>query len=444
MISALLDHLWQSTLFCCGVWLLTLALRGNRAAVRHGLWVVAALKFLVPFSLLFSAGAFISFATPADAGPPTFGVDMEVATPVISPAFSLREAARDPAPVLLIALTLAWFAGALLIAVRWLRAWWAAESITRAARPAPGAPADVRVTEADIEPAVARVIRPVVLLPAALLRRLAPSQLDAVIAHERAHIARHDNFFAHVQRLVETLFWFYPLVWWIGRRQVDERERACDERVLDEGHDGTAYAEGILAVCRHSFSATHCATTASALSGDLTLRIKNILGSARPHALGALKAAALSIATIAVAAGPLAAGAVDDAARRHAAFTVNARLLDEAIIYVKPTQGAGSLDVGANEHEVRVSNSSLRELVATAYDVRINSVTGGGEWLDTPRYEIRAELPGKLADPDEFDPRALRAVVNKLLASRFDLEIHVNQRCQQPCGREALSTTDVR
>src|SRR5512138_3058286 len=127
MISALLNHLWQSTLFCGGIWLITLALRGNGAAVRHGLWVVAALKFLVPFSLLFSAGALFSFATPADAGPPTFGVDMEVATPVISPAFSLREAARGPAPVLLIGLTLAWALGASAIAVRWLRAWWAAE-----------------------------------------------------------------------------------------------------------------------------------------------------------------------------------------------------------------------------------------------------------------------------------------------------------------------------
>jgi hypothetical protein len=302
----------------------------------------------------------------------------------------------------------------------------------------------VRVTDADIEPAVARVIRPVVLLPAALLRRLAPAQLEAVIAHERAHIERHDNFFSHVQRLIETLFWFYPLVWWIGRRQVDERERACDERVLDAGHDGTAYAEGILAVCRHSFSAAQCSATASALSGDLTLRIKNILGNARPHALGALKAAALSIATIAVAAGPLAAGAVDDAARRHAAFTVNSRLLDDAIIYVRPTSGAGSLDFGADAHEVRVSNSSLRELVAAAYDVRISNVTGGGEWLDSPRYEIRAELPGTLADPDDFDPRALRAVVNKLLASRFDLEIHVNQRCQEPCGRDALTATAAR
>jgi beta-lactamase regulating signal transducer with metallopeptidase domain len=425
-VSALLDHLWQSTLFCGAIWLLTLALRGNGAGVRHGLWVAATVKFLVPFSALFSLGALISFATPTDAGPPTFGVDMAVAAPVISPAISLRDAARDPAPALLIGLALAWFAGALLVAARWARAWWAAESITRAARPAPGAPADVRITEADIEPAVARVIRPVVLLPAALLTRLEQSQLDAVIAHERAHIARRDNLFSHAQRLVETLFWFHPLVWWIGRRLVDERERACDERVLDQGHDEAAYAEGILAVCRHSFSAAHSTATASALSGDLSLRIRHILLNARPHALGALKAAALSFATIAVAAGPLAAGAIDDAARRHAAFVTNTRLLDDATIYVRPAAGPGSLDFGADTHEVHVRNSTLRELVAVAYDVKPYNVSGGGDWLDSTRYEIRAESSALLSDPDKLDPRVLRGVVNKLLESRFDLLVLVN------------------
>jgi len=444
MIYALLDHLWQSTLFCGAVWALTLALRGNRAAVRHGLWVAAALKFLVPFSLLFSAGAFISFATPADAGPPMFGEAAQVAAPVISPAFSLQEAARHPAPLLLGSLMALWLAGATLAAWRWLRAWWAAESIARMARPAPGTAADIRLTDTDIEPAAARVCRPLVLLPAALPGRLSAGQLEAIIAHERAHIARHDIFTAHLQRLVETLFWFYPLVWWIGRRQVDERERACDETVLDQGHDGAVYAEGILAVCRHSFAATRSQATASALSGDLSSRIRHILGSARPHALGALKAAALSIATITVAAGPLMAGAFDDAARRRDTLARNERLLDAAVIHVGPARPGDETRVGADEHTVHVRNSSLRELLAAVYDVRLSNVSGGGDWLDSPRYEIRADLPGSIADPDDFDPRAMRGLVNKLLASRFNLRINVNQRCQEPCGRGAPASPTAR
>ena len=56
-LSDLANHLWQSTLFAAAAWLLTLALQKNRAAVRHGLWLAASLKFLVPFSLLVGAGS---------------------------------------------------------------------------------------------------------------------------------------------------------------------------------------------------------------------------------------------------------------------------------------------------------------------------------------------------------------------------------------------------
>lgn len=52
----------------------------------------------------------------------------------------------------------------------------------------------------------------------------------------------------------------------------------------------------------------------------------------------------------------------------------------------------------------------------------------GGSWLDNARYDIRIEMQDAVADPDRFDPLALQGVVNKLLASRFDLQIHVNQR----------------
>jgi len=57
MISELANHLWQSTLFACVMGLLTLMLRRNRAAVRHGLWLAASIKFLVPFSLLIGLGS---------------------------------------------------------------------------------------------------------------------------------------------------------------------------------------------------------------------------------------------------------------------------------------------------------------------------------------------------------------------------------------------------
>jgi beta-lactamase regulating signal transducer with metallopeptidase domain len=432
MIGALLDHLWQSTLFCAAVWLITLTLRHNGAAIRHQLWMLASLKFLVPFSALYTVGVEAGLPSPVESQPTFLNVAMEAASPVMSPVITLRAATEDAA-TLAFAVVAAWIAGAAFLALRWLRGWHAANSLTRATRPAPDSSPDVRVTDADVEPSVARVFHPVVLLPAALLRRLTATQLHAVLAHEHEHIARNDNFKAHVHRLVETLFWFHPLVWWIGRRLLEERERACDEAVLERGHDPGEYAAGILAVCRHCrgsrLAGTQTGQAMSALSGDLTSRIRNILHAAPPAAIGIIKSVGLTACVAFALSVPLFAGVVDGGVHRREVIIRNARLLDDAVVHVSASTAPyrrGSF--GAEANVVNVRNSSLRELVALAYDVRPAQVTGGGEWLDEHRYDIRAVVPGVVNEPEKFDPLAMRGLVSKLLASRFDLEIQVHSR----------------
>jgi len=93
-----------------------------------------------------------------------------------------------------------------------------------------------------------------------------------VLEHELSHWRRRDNLTAAVHMLVEAVFWFHPLVWWIGARLVAERERACDEAVVRAGHDGRTYAEGILNVCeRYVASALKCAAGIS--GADLKARV---------------------------------------------------------------------------------------------------------------------------------------------------------------------------
>jgi hypothetical protein len=275
---------------------------------------------------------------------------------------------------------------------------------------------------------VARVFHPVVLLPSALLGRLTEEQLSAVLAHEREHIARRDNFTAHLHRLVQSLFWFHPLVWWIGRQMLEERENACDEAVLGRGHDAGRYAEGILAVCRHCHDLARAGHTASAVSGDLTRRIRSIIRHVPPVSPGFCKAFALSACAMALGFGPLLAGAFDDAARRRAQIDVDARHLDEADVDIGPAAAGanGRYELSVDDRLVIIRNTTLRELVATSYGVKKANVNGGA-WLDTSRYDIRVELHEPVADADEFDPTALRGVVNKLLASRFDLQIEIRK-----------------
>ena len=440
MMQALIDHLWQSTLFCAAIWSITLAMRANSAAVRHWLWQLASLKFLVPFSVLHYLGAAAGLPSPVEAQPALFVAALDAATPMVSPAVSLGSAAAQAPLGLLPILSGVWILGVTWLALRWLRGWRAAVLISRAAWPAPGALPDTYVTDADIEPSVARVFRPVVLLPAALLGRLSQAELDAVLAHEREHIARHDNLKAHVHHLVATLFWFHPLVWFIGRQLRDERERACDEAVIASGHDPGEYAAGILAVCRHC-AAVHSRHAVAALAGDLTQRVRDILKGAAPVSLGFFKAFVLSVSTLMIAAGPLVAGALDDAARRRELAETNARSLWDASIALDiSTEGADAAHArfSATGNEITIRNTSLRELIALAYGVDAYVIKGDRETLDAPRYDLRAVVDGGVTDPEEFEPAALRAAVSKLLALRFNLELHVNQRCQDPCGPRAL------
>ena len=64
-LSAIANHLWQSTVFAAAAWLLTLALGRNRAAVRYGVWLAASVKFLIPFSWLVSIGSHLRPGRPA-------------------------------------------------------------------------------------------------------------------------------------------------------------------------------------------------------------------------------------------------------------------------------------------------------------------------------------------------------------------------------------------
>ena len=176
----------------------------------------------------------------------------------------------------------------------------------------------------------------------------------------------------------------------------------------------------------------------SALAGDLPRRIGHILAGPAPVSLGFLKAFMLSMAAFLLTVVPLFAGALDRAALDRAQLERDMRLLLDAQVDVRVATGTGGARVSASASEVKVSNSSLRELVALAYGV-VPGEVAGRDWLDFPRYDIHAGVRGSVADPEHFDPAALRGLVTRLLAARFNLEIHVNHLCQQPCGPRALA-----
>jgi type II secretory pathway component GspD/PulD (secretin)/beta-lactamase regulating signal transducer with metallopeptidase domain len=95
-------------------------------------------------------------------------------------------------------------------------------------------------------PIVVGVLRPMILLPASFASGLSPAQVEAVLAHELAHIRRFDLAVNVFQRLVEAVLFFHPAVWWVSRRVSLERENACDDAVLRLDHERVQYADALL------------------------------------------------------------------------------------------------------------------------------------------------------------------------------------------------------
>lgn len=121
-------------------------------------------------------------------------------------------------------------------------------------------------------------VRPVVLIPAAWLTQLAPDVIEAVIAHELAHIRRWDLWINLIQRIIETLLFFHPAVWWLSRRIQLEREMCCDEMAA-ECFDRATYARSLESVARMAHGNLVLATS---IIGEkkmtLLRRIRYVLG----------------------------------------------------------------------------------------------------------------------------------------------------------------------
>jgi beta-lactamase regulating signal transducer with metallopeptidase domain len=268
----ILDHLWQSTLVAGVIAILTLIFRNNSAGMRYWLWFAASLKFLLPFSLLAEIGR-RCFAHPVAASSLALLQRIEPAT---APFAALPAPASHHIPWMAMA-AIVWGLGTLVILVLWLvRAMRLSHIVRRATPLAMEAPIPVKATEDLLEPGLVGILDPIILVPQSLAAKLSRTEIDAILAHELSHLRRRDNLLAAAHMLVEALFWFHPLVWFIGARLVEEREQACDEAVLEGSRKPLDYAQAILKVCRlYVRSPLPCASGVS--GADLDRRITAIM-----------------------------------------------------------------------------------------------------------------------------------------------------------------------
>lgn len=121
-------------------------------------------------------------------------------------------------------------------------------------------------------PSVFGWLRPVVLLPVSALTGLPPDQLEAILAHELAHVARHDFLVNCLQAVVEALLFYHPAVWWLSKRIREERELCCDAVAVEICGDRVMYSRALLALeeSRNAFAL-------AATGGSLKERIMQLL-----------------------------------------------------------------------------------------------------------------------------------------------------------------------
>jgi bla regulator protein blaR1 len=440
----LLNHLWQSTLLALVIGCLTLFFRRNDARVRYWMWFAAAVKFLVPFSLLDAAGASLlgpsvgtllrvsdtSSLAPASV-PFTIAQISQpfTAAAITAGSTALRSAGSiDWMPIVLL---LGWAFGVEFVVVQRLRAWRVVRAAVRASTPATFASAHlpagtaIRSSQAVLEPAVVGMWRPILLLPSGIDERLTPDELDAVIAHEACHISSRDNLTAGIQMLVECLVWFHPLVWWIGARLIQERERACDEHVLSLLRSPRVYADSIVNVCKLYVGVPlPCAPGVS--SSDLRQRIERIMRNETGEAVARQTRIALGIAGSLIVIGPIAIGAVTapvPATARQTPRPPTPAVAFEAVS-VKPNI-AGGMFARVDERSpgrFTAINVPVALLVRFAYGLEDFEVAGGPRWLETDRYDVVASAGGEATTDQK------RAMLRQVLQDRFKLAAHTERR----------------
>jgi beta-lactamase regulating signal transducer with metallopeptidase domain len=131
--------------------------------------------------------------------------------------------------------------------------------------------------------------RPLIILPAAWLSELPPSVIEAIVAHELAHIRRHDLWINLVQRVVEALLFFHPAVWWISRQLRSDREMCCDELAVAATRQKLEYVSALELVARRA-AREPVFSLATGIGGrkmQLLERVRHVLGlpsATRPRA----------------------------------------------------------------------------------------------------------------------------------------------------------------
>src|SRR3989454_2956965 len=298
---ALVDSLWQNALAAAGLAALLAIIPGRGPGPRPGAGFAALGLSPAPpaatggrRSELSRGPDEVGTATSTVAPGPTSGPGPQAAPTAptaAAPVAARIRAALEPA---LPWVVLVWFGGVVALSLRLASGWLVTRQLGRvgtssvpdACREAVARLAarlrirrPLRVLESAVVqvPAVIGWLRPVILLPASALTGLTPLQLDALLAHELAHVRRYDYLVNVIQSVIETLLFYHPAVWWVSQQVREEREHCCDDLAVAVCGDAHFYATALLGMERLRAATPVFALAAAGRGGALLSRIRRLV-----------------------------------------------------------------------------------------------------------------------------------------------------------------------
>ncbi|HTL30544.1 MAG TPA: M56 family metallopeptidase, partial [Tepidisphaeraceae bacterium] len=191
-----------------------------------------------------------------------------------------------------------WIIGIAIISARHVGGWVRVQQLRNRATPLSGEPWDelmsrvcerlgvkrvVKIAESALVqvPSVVGYLKPIILLPVCAMSGLSPQQLEGLIAHELAHVRRHDYLVNLVQIIVETLLFYHPAAWWLSRRIRQERENCCDDLAAGVCPNRVAYVQALAAM--EELRMVPGELVLAARGGSLLPRVRRLLGVQSPR-----------------------------------------------------------------------------------------------------------------------------------------------------------------
>jgi uncharacterized protein (TIGR03435 family) len=436
----LVHFVWQGTVIGVVAAVVLHVCRHQRASARYVIACGAMVAMLLCVALtaaLVEAPASNAASTPASVTATTSGtadvlLPIRIAGDAASPSAGFR---LEP---LLPWIVSAWLAGVLLLLARVFAGWWRVRRLHQHALSSMrsswqqaadriasrlGLARAIRIVElpgVDV-PLVVGCLRPIVVLPIAAMAHLTAAQVEAILAHELAHVRRHDYIVNLMQTLAETLLFYHPAVWWLSGRIRDEREHCCDDVAVAVCGDAIGYAAALTEI--ESWRTDELTLVAAATGGSLLNRVRRIL---RVEISDDSRTTSMTIGLLALAVG----GALGVNLLAQASASAESPKFEVAS--VRPNTSGDNKVMSQILPGGRYNGINIppRLLIMNSYGLQEQQLVGAPPWISSERFDIVAKAEGDLGPPVSRDggPSKLQLMMRALLEDRFKLQVHREPR----------------